>query len=43
MRRRAAGLGQDAVAMAVLVQLAAPSDSSGVMITRDPSTPADGT
>lgn len=34
--RRAAGLGQDAVAMAVLVQLAAPSDSSGVMITRDP-------
>ena len=32
--RRAAG--QDAVAMAVLVQLAAPSDSSGVMITRDP-------
>ena len=43
MRRRAAGLGQDAVAMAVLVQLAAPSDSSGVMITRDPSTPAGGT
>ncbi|WP_282269747.1 PEP/pyruvate-binding domain-containing protein [Stenotrophomonas sp. PS02298] len=34
--RRAAGLGQDAVAMAVLVQQAAPSDSSGVMITRDP-------
>ena len=34
--RRARGLGQDAVAMAVLVQLAAPSDSSGVMITRDP-------
>ncbi|MDR6672281.1 PEP/pyruvate-binding domain-containing protein [Xanthomonas sp. 1678] len=34
--RTAAGLGQDAVAMAVLVQLAAPSDSSGVMITRDP-------
>ncbi|WP_269790829.1 PEP/pyruvate-binding domain-containing protein [Stenotrophomonas sp. Iso1] len=34
--RSAAGLGQDAVAMAVLVQLAAPSDSSGVMITRDP-------
>ena len=31
-----ARLGQDAVAMAVLVQLAAPSDSSGVMITRDP-------
>ena len=36
MSARAAGLGQDAVAMAVLVQLAAPSDSSGVMITRDP-------
>jgi hypothetical protein len=34
--RTAAGLGQDAVAMAVLVQVAAPSDSSGVMITRDP-------
>ena len=34
--RSAAGLGQDAVAMAVLVQRAAPSDSSGVMITRDP-------
>lgn len=34
--RIAAGLQQDAVAMAVLVQLAAPSDSSGVMITRDP-------
>ncbi len=34
--RTAAGLQQDAVAMAVLVQLAAPSDSSGVMITRDP-------
>ncbi|MBB4128561.1 hypothetical protein GGR77_003891 [Xanthomonas translucens] len=34
--RTAAGLGQDAVAMAVLVQRAAPSDSSGVMITRDP-------
>ncbi len=34
--RSAAGLGQDAVAMSVLVQLAAPSDSSGVMITRDP-------
>lgn len=34
--RTAAGLRQDAVAMAVLVQLAAPSDSSGVMITRDP-------
>ncbi len=37
--RRAAGLGQDAVAMAVLVQLAAPSDSSGVLITRDPFDP----
>lgn len=34
--RRAAGVPQDAVVMAVLVQLAAPSDSSGVMITRDP-------
>ncbi len=34
--RRAAGIGDDAVTMAVLVQLAAPSDSSGVMITRDP-------
>ncbi|WP_312917152.1 PEP/pyruvate-binding domain-containing protein [Stenotrophomonas sp.] len=34
--RTAAGLSQDAVAMAVLVQTAAPSDSSGVMITRDP-------
>lgn len=34
--RRAAGIGQDAVVMGVLVQLAAPSDSSGVMITRDP-------
>jgi hypothetical protein len=34
--RTAAGLRQDAVAMAVLVQVAAPSDSSGVMITRDP-------
>lgn len=34
--RAAAGLPQDAVAMAVLVQRAAPSDSSGVMITRDP-------
>ncbi|MBN6102395.1 pyruvate, phosphate dikinase [Xanthomonas sp. CFBP 8703] len=34
--RTAAGLRQDAVAMAVLVQRAAPSDSSGVMITRDP-------
>ncbi|MDF8361587.1 PEP/pyruvate-binding domain-containing protein [Achromobacter anxifer] len=34
--RRAAGIGNDAVVMAVLVQQAAPSDSSGVMITRDP-------
>ena len=34
--RRAAGIGHDAVAMAVLVQQAVPSDSSGVMITRDP-------
>ena len=34
--RSAAALSQDAVAMAVLVQTAAPSDSSGVMITRDP-------
>ncbi len=34
--RAAAGLGQDAVSMAVLVQLAVPSDTSGVMITRDP-------
>ncbi|KQZ98114.1 PEP/pyruvate-binding domain-containing protein [Achromobacter sp. Root565] len=34
--RRAAGFNQDAVVMAVLVQLAAASDSSGVMITRDP-------
>jgi phosphoenolpyruvate synthase/pyruvate phosphate dikinase len=34
--RRVAGLGQDAVVMAVLVQQAVPSDSSGVMITRDP-------
>lgn len=34
--RRAAGLRQDAVVMAVLVQQAVPSDSSGVMITRDP-------
>lgn len=34
--RAAAGLPQDAVSMAVLVQRAAPSDSSGVMITRDP-------
>ncbi len=34
--RRAAGIGPDAVVMAVLVQRAAPSDSSGVMITRDP-------
>lgn len=34
--RRAAGIGQDGVVMGVLVQLAAASDSSGVMITRDP-------
>ncbi len=34
--RRTAGFGQDAVVMAVLVQRAAASDSSGVMITRDP-------
>lgn len=34
--RRAADFNQDAVVMAVLVQLAAASDSSGVMITRDP-------
>lgn len=34
--RRAAGIAQDGVVMAVLVQLAAASDSSGVMITRDP-------
>lgn len=34
--RRAAGFKQDAVVMAVLVQSAAASDSSGVMITRDP-------
>lgn len=34
--RAAAGLPRDAVSMAVLVQRAAPSDSSGVMITRDP-------
>jgi hypothetical protein len=34
--RRAAGIGQDGVGMAVLVQQAAASDSSGVMITRDP-------
>ncbi|QVQ29704.1 PEP/pyruvate-binding domain-containing protein [Achromobacter deleyi] len=34
--RRAAGIGQEGVVMAVLVQLAAASDSSGVMITRDP-------
>ena len=34
--RRAAGFNQDAVVMAVLVQSAAASDSSGVMITRDP-------
>jgi hypothetical protein len=34
--RRAAGIGQDGVVMGVLVQQAAASDSSGVMITRDP-------
>lgn len=34
--RRAASIGQDGVVMAVLVQQAAASDSSGVMITRDP-------
>ncbi|WP_454694330.1 PEP/pyruvate-binding domain-containing protein [Achromobacter aegrifaciens] len=34
--RRAAGIGQGGVVMAVLVQQAAASDSSGVMITRDP-------
>ncbi|EHK67730.1 PEP/pyruvate-binding domain-containing protein [Achromobacter arsenitoxydans] len=34
--RRAAGIAQDGVVMAVLVQQAAASDSSGVMITRDP-------
>ena len=34
--RRAAGIGQEGVVMAVLVQLAAASESSGVMITRDP-------
>ncbi|KRC70990.1 pyruvate phosphate dikinase [Achromobacter sp. Root83] len=34
--RRAAGIGQEGVVMGVLVQLAAASDSSGVMITRDP-------
>lgn len=34
--RRAAGIGQDGVVMAVLVQQAAASESSGVMITRDP-------
>ncbi|WP_313619831.1 PEP/pyruvate-binding domain-containing protein [Achromobacter sp.] len=34
--RRAAGIAQDGVVMAVLVQLTAASDSSGVMITRDP-------
>lgn len=34
--RRAAGIGQGGVVMAVLVQSAAASDSSGVMITRDP-------
>lgn len=34
--RRAAGIAQDGVVMAVLVQQAAASESSGVMITRDP-------
>ena len=34
--RRAAGIAQDAVAMAVLVQTAVDSDASGVMVTRDP-------
>lgn len=34
--RRAAGIAQDAVAMAVLVQKAVDSDASGVMVTRDP-------
>jgi len=34
--RRAAGMPHDSVVMGVLVQLAAASDSSGVMITRDP-------
>ena len=38
--RRAAGITQDAVAMAVLVQKAVDSDASGVMITRDPFTDA---
>lgn len=38
--RRAAGIGQDGVVMAVLVQQAAASDSSGVMITRDPFDPS---
>ena len=39
--RRAAGIAQDAVAMAVLVQQAVDSEASGVMVTRDPlgSTP----
>ncbi|GAB2832982.1 hypothetical protein GCM10027276_39200 [Comamonas piscis] len=34
--RRAAGIAQDEVAMAVLVQKAVDSDASGVMVTRDP-------
>ncbi|TDS70920.1 PEP/pyruvate-binding domain-containing protein [Comamonas sp. JUb58] len=34
--RRAAGIAQDAVAMAVLVQKAVDSEASGVMVTRDP-------
>jgi len=34
--RRAAGIAQDAVAMAVLVQQAVDSEASGVMVTRDP-------
>lgn len=34
--RRAAGIAQDEVAMAVLVQKAVDSEASGVMVTRDP-------
>ncbi|UBB16497.1 PEP/pyruvate-binding domain-containing protein [Comamonas odontotermitis] len=34
--RHAAGIAQDAVAMAVLVQKAVDSEASGVMVTRDP-------
>ena len=34
--RRAAGIAQDAVVMAVLVQQAVDSEASGVMVTRDP-------